>query len=375
MARIAIAGAGPAGASAACHLAARGHEVTLFDRAAFPRPKTCGDWITPGAIAELGRLGMSREAIRARASELMLIRETVLVAPSAVSSRQTLQPEAYCIPRMIFDAMLWRRATTAGATFERRAIRSLGPDNAAFLADWDYVIDARGAHAGQANAVALRAYWTVPHASIEPGEASAVQIHTDAEFGQGYGWIFPVAAEAAGVRFNLGVGTLTATRDTGRDVRDFFERFERVNPVLRRWAPVAERGRPVGCHVGLGLPANTVADGRVLRIGDAANVADPLTGDGIGHALKSGRLAAEAIDAADDGAAATRWQQAYNQAIQPEVNLALRLQGLLRATRAKNAAARALAFLPPLRRRVHGAIFNDITYREMIPGIIYSSTE
>ena len=35
----------------------------------------------------------------------------------------------------------------------------------------------------------------------------------------------------------------------------------------------------------------------MLRIGDAANVADPLTGDGIGHALKSGRLAAEAIDA------------------------------------------------------------------------------
>jgi flavin-dependent dehydrogenase len=366
MARIAIAGAGPAGASAACHLAARGHEVTLFDRADFPRPKTCGDWITPGAVSELAALGLAREAIRARASELMPIRETVLVAPSGLTSRQRLQREAYCIPRLVFDAMLLRQAVAAGARFERRAIRSLAADNASFLADWDYVIDARGAHAGQANAVALRAYWTVPHSLLEPADAHAVRIHTDAEFGEGYGWIFPVAADAAGVRFNLGVGTLTATREPGRDVRDFFERFERVNPMLVRWAPVANRTRPVGCHVGLGLASNRVAEGRVLRVGDAANVADPLTGDGIGHAVKSGRLAAEAIDAAADGDAGARWQQAYERDIQPEVNLALRLQRLLTAARAKNAAARGLAVLPPLRRRIHGAVFNAISYRQAL---------
>jgi flavin-dependent dehydrogenase len=366
MARIAIAGAGPAGASAACHLAARGHRVVLFDRAEFPRPKTCGDWITPGAVSELAALGLGREAIRARASELMPIRETVLIAPSGVTSRQRLQPEAYCIPRLVFDAMLLRQAVAAGARFERRAIKSLAADNVAFLQDWDYVIDARGAHAGRANAVALRAYWTIPHAALEPGDAHAVRIHTDAEFGEGYGWIFPVAADAAGVRFNLGVGTLTSTREAGRDVRDFFDRFERVNPVLGRWAAVADRTRPVGCHVGLGLASNRVSEGRVLRVGDAANVADPLTGDGIGHALKSGRLAAEAIDAAADGGAASRWQQAYERVIQPEVKLALRLQALLTATGAKNAAARSLTLFPPLRRRIHGAVFNEISYRQAL---------
>ena len=366
MARIAIAGAGPAGASAACHLAARGHHVTLFDRAEFPRPKTCGDWITPGAVAELAALGLGREAIRARASDLMPIRETVLVAPSGVTSRQRLQPEAYCIPRLVFDAMLLRQAVSAGARFERRAIRSLAADNSAFLKEWDYVVDGRGAHAGQANAVALRAYWTVPHSALQPGDTHAVRIHTDGEFAQGYGWIFPVAADASGVRFNLGVGTLTASRETGRDIRDFFDRFERVNPILHRWAAVAERTRPIGCHVGLGLASNRVAEGRILRVGDAANVADPLTGDGIGHALKSGRLVAEAIDGAADGEAASRWQKAYEADIQPEVNLALRLQRLLTATRAKNAAARGLALCPPLRRRIHGAVFNAFSYREAL---------
>jgi flavin-dependent dehydrogenase len=296
----------------------------------------------------------------------MPIRETVLVAPSGVTSRQRLQPEAYCIPRLVFDAMLLRQAVAAGARFERLAIRSLAADNAAFLREWDYVVDARGAHAGHANAVALRAYWTVPHAVLEPGDAHAVRIHTDAEFGEGYGWIFPVAADAAGVRFNLGVGTLTSTRETGRDIRDFFERFERVNPLLGRWAAVAARTRPVGCHVGLGLASNRVSEGQVLRIGDAANVADPLTGDGIGHALKSGRLAAQAIEEAPDGHAGTRWQQAYERDIQPEVNLALRLQKLLTGARAKNAAARGLALCPPLRRRIHGAVFNEISYRKAL---------
>jgi len=243
MARIAIAGAGPAGASAACHLAARGHRVVLFDRAEFPRPKTCGDWITPGAVSELAALGLGREAIRARASELMPIRETVLVAPSGVTSRQRLQPEAYCIPRLVFDAMLLRQAVAAGARFERRAIKSLAADNVAFLQDWDYVIDARGAHAGRANAVALRAYWTIPHAALEPGDAHAVRIHTDAEFGEGYGWIFPVAADATGVRFNLGVGTLTSTREMGRDVRDFFDRFERLD------TPKAQAGTGLGLYI------------------------------------------------------------------------------------------------------------------------------
>ena len=78
MARIAIVGAGPAGSAAGWHLATRGHEVTLIDRAAFPRPKTCGDWITLGAVAELDRLGLTRSIIESTANE----RHRVAVGPA-----------------------------------------------------------------------------------------------------------------------------------------------------------------------------------------------------------------------------------------------------------------------------------------------------
>ena len=123
-------------------------------------------------------------------------------------------------------------------------------------------------------------------------------------FTRGYGWIFPAQSTRSHVRFNIGVGMLSADTRTRSPIQDFFDRFVEANPCCSAGTP-GRRERAVGCHVGLGLPRNMVGDTRVLRVGDAANLADPLTGDGIAHALKSGRLAADAIDAAssraDDG--------------------------------------------------------------------------
>src|SRR5678815_4685837 len=166
MARIAIVGAGPAGSAAGWHLASRGHEVTLFDRATFPRPKTCGDWITLGAVAELDRLGLTRPIIECGASERAAVTHTAIVSPSG---RRTVNPSrepAYCIPRTVFDNMLWRHAVKAGCRPMQRTVRSIGAGDGEFLREWPYVIDARGANAGDANAVALRAYWTVPTGAL-----------------------------------------------------------------------------------------------------------------------------------------------------------------------------------------------------------------
>lgn len=368
MARIAIVGAGPAGSAAGWHLAARGHEVTLIDRAAFPRPKTCGDWITLGAVAELDRLGLTRSIIESSANERAAITHTAIVSPSG---RRTVNPSrepAYCIPRLVFDNMLWRHAVDAGCRPMQRAVRSIGAGDGEFLREWPYVIDARGAHAGDANAVALRAYWTVPADALSNAEASTVQIVTDSVFTRGYGWIFPADASHERVRFNIGVGMLSADTRTGHRVREFFDRFVEVNPSLRRWHDAAARERPVGCHVGLGLPRNAVGDARALRVGDAANLADPLTGDGIAHALKSGRLAAEAIDGAQDAdEARRRWQASYETGIQREIDRASRLQRWLTPTAAKNIASVALAAVPPLRRRIHQAVFNEMSYRGLLP--------
>jgi flavin-dependent dehydrogenase len=57
-----IAGAGPAGAAAACHLARAGLSALLLDRAEFPRDKVCGDFVGPAALVELRHLGVSELA-------------------------------------------------------------------------------------------------------------------------------------------------------------------------------------------------------------------------------------------------------------------------------------------------------------------------
>lgn len=58
---IAIVGAGPAGAAAACHFARAGFRVVLIDQRCFPRDKVCGDFVSPAALAEFERLGLSLE--------------------------------------------------------------------------------------------------------------------------------------------------------------------------------------------------------------------------------------------------------------------------------------------------------------------------
>ena len=364
MARIAIVGAGPAGSSAGWHLASRGHQVTLIDRAMFPRPKTCGDWITLGSVAELARLGLTRARIEREAAEYAAITGTIIAAPGGRRTSGTPREPAYCIPRLVFDDLLWRHAVAAGCEPARRVVRHLAADPG--LAGFDHIIDARGAHAGTANAVALRAYWTVRRDRLDDGDAASVQIHTDAAFHRGYGWLFPVASDAESVRFNLGVGLWKADSVPGRSIADFYARFTATNLLLQRWRAGAVIERPVGCHVGLGLWRNTVAAGGVLRIGDAANLADPLTGDGIGNALASGRLVADAID---DGGTRERalgaWQARHDEVFRPEFRAALIIRRALVATAGKNLAARVLAASPSLRLRVHAAFFGEAGYLDI----------
>ncbi len=371
MARIAIVGAGPAGSSAGYHLATRGHAVMLIDRAEFPRDKTCGDWITPAAVRELARMGIDRAGLERLAAERAAISTTVLASPDGRRSVGASRAPAYCVPRRVFDAVLWQRAVEAGCRPVRRTVSDLAVGDDGFLREFDSVIDARGAHAGRANAVGLRAYWTVGRNRLEPHDASSVQIHTDPVFRRGYGWIFPVQVEAETVRFNVGVGLWGADSAPGHNVADFFARFVRENPVASRLRDGAVSpsgiGRPIGYHVALGSWRNRVADGGILRIGDAANLADPLTGDGIGNALKSGYLVAEAFDqGADAAAAAMRWQQLHDHAFTGEFRWALLFRQALAGTRAKNLTGRLLDRAPALSARVHAAFFGETSYRAML---------
>ena len=367
MATIAIVGAGPAGAAAGRHLASRGHAVTLFDRAAFPRDKTCGDWLTPAALSELAALGLDADALNLGAPGHATITRTLLVAPGGRRSVHESAIPGRCIPRRVLDAMLLAQATRAGGEFVRRTLRDVQRDDPA-LGTYDHVIDARGAAVGRPNAIGLRAYWTLPREALPADLATQVSLHTDAEFRRGYGWIFPVHADAATVRFNIGVGLWKEDSRRGQTVSDFLAHFLASHQAAHAICAAATGStRPVGYPVALGGWRNCVAADGVLRIGDAAELADPLTGDGIGNALMSGRLVAEAIDAGRTGDAAADWQRSCDAMLVPELRRAFILRQLLVATSMKNLAAFASARGPAkFRNRLHGAVFGATGYREFI---------
>ncbi len=370
MATVAIVGAGPAGASAGYRLASSGHEVTLVDRADFPRPKTCGDWITQGAVTALAESGLlPAELAASAAAEHAVIGSSLLAAPNGVTSEVEDAEKAYCIPRLVFDDILFRRAERAGCGFLKQDVRDLPAERQRSLRAFDHVVDARGVYAGVANCVALRSYWTVDTESLETGLGSTVRIFTDDVFRRGYGWVFPVAREGERTRFNVGVGMWKAdSRSPGRTVADYYKKFVAENPTMRA---ILERGGEGGAPRGYSL---AVADGQsraaedgILKIGDAANLTDPFTGEGIANAIRSGFLVAEAIDTASDPAEAGRqWQRLYEETFSRDLRAARAVRTLLVTTPAKNAAMWLLKRRPRLAERFHACLAGAFPWADLL---------
>lgn len=359
MNRVAIVGAGPSGAAAGWHLARRGHQVTLIDRAAFPRDKTCGDWLTPLALHELSGLGLDGATLERVAPGHALIHRNALLSPDGRRSEHRMATPGRCIRRAQLDALIVGQAVAAGCVLRQCRVKRLVRSDAEWAA-FDHLVDARGAGAGPPNAVGLRGYWTVPREAAA-ALADQVTICTTARWRRGYGWVFAVGGDAASLHFNIGVGMWKQDIREGATVHDFLAQFLAGHPLASAVCNRASAStRPVGYPVMLGSWRNRVERDGVLCIGDVAGLADPLTGDGIGNALTSGRLLAEAIDAG------ARWQPRFDALMAPELRRAWLLRRLLTSTAAKNLATTVLDRGPAsLRARLHGAVFGATGYTDL----------
>jgi menaquinone-9 beta-reductase len=341
--------------------------VTLMDRAAFPARQDLRRLDLPGRHARARAHGRRASELRAIASDAAPVTASLLAAPNATSSRMGTREASYCIPRLVFDDRLRRRAVEAGCRVVRREVRDR--DLPQLWEAYDRIIDARGATVARTNSAGLRAYWTVRR---EPGDetlATTVQMFADRVYRLGYGWVFPVAVGDSTIRLNVGVGAAKAEcAAAGKSLPAFYHAFTREHPLLRAlsWRVVAQ-SRPVGYPVALAEGRSRVTRGGVLRVGDAANLTDPLTGEGIATALASGRLAAHAIATTGDvHAAAASWQRLYEEALAPDFAVACRLRALLTSTPAKNAAMWVLGRVPRLAHRFHDALSGTTRYRDLL---------
>jgi geranylgeranyl reductase family protein len=321
---VAIIGAGPGGAAAAAELARRGLNTLLLDKADFPRDKTCGDALTPRALHMLDTMGLLPQF-----ADAQRITEAVVVAPSGSAATAGLPTTPrgpnylQIVPRLRFDDTLRAHAVACGATFispfraqqitQRRTGVEVSGERAGQQASFcaRAAIIATGASAGllvrlgilqrpPPMSLAVRAYFDgvadlVPH---------QLQFRFDGVPLPGYAWIFPTARTSA----NIGLGTFAAGSAWRRPVqppapRAVFERWLQT-PALQQHLRQAQRRGPIkGYPIRSDfLHAPTYGD-RILLVGEAAGLVNPLTGDGIDFALETGHMAAEllatALDAGD----------------------------------------------------------------------------
>ncbi|MCE0534657.1 geranylgeranyl reductase family protein [Kineosporia rhizophila] len=329
VADVLVVGAGPAGASAA--LAARqtdpAADVRLLDLADFPRDKVCGDGIAPHALAELRRLGVT-----GLAEGYGPIHTLDLRSPGGLQLKARAPEPMYVIPRAVFDARLVAAAQAAGVTLVRHRARTLEQHRTHVRVDNEHagktLVIADGANStlrralniprnpDQHMAVAIRGY-APEHPADHLDPAQSIVMQDDAW--PAYAWSFPLV-DGSGTA-NIGYGRL---RSALRSRRQLEEELTRLLP-----GRPAERLR--AHHLPLATWRPRQPDGRVLLAGDAASLINPLTGEGIFYAVRSGRLAGQeaARAAARERTATTEPTRAnpgraYREALRAELGRHLR---------------------------------------------------
>lgn len=296
MSDLVIVGAGPAGSATALGALAVDPtlSVTLLDRAEFPRDKACGDGVAPHVLDLLAGVGVT-----GLLDDRMPV-ERLRLARASRSVERTMARPAYVVPRAILDARLVAAAQAAGAQLVRRRVRSLDD-----VADAAVVVGADGAHSVIRTALgrrpgpvalALRGYAPVP---ADRAGAQVIAFGTVRQ--PAYAWSF----DCGDGRANVGYGELLHDGHPPPNRRLLLDRLEDLLP-----GAAAGGTGWTGHHLPLSTARWQPPTGRVLLVGDAAGLVNPMTGEGIYYAvatgIAAGRAAAEAIAAGDPASAGRR---------------------------------------------------------------------
>jgi menaquinone-9 beta-reductase len=318
-----VVGAGPAGSAAAIMLAGSGFDVVLVDQHAFPRDKVCGDGLIPDAHHALRRLGVLDEVMAKAQSS------THVGCIGSRGGRVDVPGTLAVLPRRQLDEIVCRAAVAAGARMHA-PVRFVAP-----LEEAGVVVGARLAHGDITRD--LRCRWlllasgAVPQALLAAGMSDRrtpsgvalrgylkndamrsridkLEVVWHRAVAPGYGWIFPCRD---GV-YNIGVGIVDSHNEhrdgklTKQEInlREVFDAFTRIYPPARELVQGGQwvsplKGAPLRCR----LEGARYSRPGLLVCGEAAGSTYSFTGEGIGKALETGMLAAQALIAGRAGGA------------------------------------------------------------------------
>ena len=294
-----VVGAGPAGSSAAYHLANQGHSVLVLEKADFPRIKSCGGGVSP-AISQWFDFDFS-SVIQNQVSQ---VKYTFKMGDPAEVQLKEVTP-MWMVERSQFDNFLMEQATAKGAEFKSGTeVTGANIQNdswqvqtSAGTFESKYLIAADGANSTVAQLLGMGNTPTVAAASLQvPGAVSDRRKMTAFfDFGSlknGFMWCFP---KADGYSFS------------GAYVRNPKGKPDELKKQLTKYAELFDLDVSQGDYrehpLNLWQENRTLHSDRALLAGEAAGMVDPLIGEGIRPAIYTGVRAATAIIGALKGEA------------------------------------------------------------------------
>ncbi len=310
-------GAGPAGCACAYALRNESLKIALIDKETFPRDKICGDALSADVVNQLYRMD---EALGERFKNFFEKQESHGVrffAPNGnmldidFSNEKHGGAAGYISKREHFDNFLFKQVKDLKKIeffTESKVDRIRVEDDLVKLLVGDtkleasMVIGADGAHSivnkclGKIKleknhyCAGLRQYYTGVKGFHVRGH---IELHFIKDVLPGYFWVFPLPNGEA----NVGLGMLSSEVNRKKiNLKAKLKELIEDHPVLKNRF---KNAKPLESVKGYGLPIGSkkrpISGEHFLLLGDAASLIDPFTGEGIGNAIRSGRIAADHI--------------------------------------------------------------------------------
>jgi geranylgeranyl reductase family protein len=377
-----VVGAGPSGIAAALELQSTGQTVVVIDKAFFPRDKCCGDGLTTGALRILDELGFDPQTV----PNWTVCSDVWLRSPSGSEMQFSLPTRgqfAAIAPRIELDNALVQLARSKDIrVLEGHEFVSISEQTSDHI-----TIDISNSHSNNKIetvqskfVIASDGMWSPVRKSLGMstpgylGEWHAFRQYANNVTGSakdrlhvwfekdllpGYAWSFPLQNG----RVNIGFGILRGGKYSVQQMKDLWPNLlarKHIAKALGSEVVMEDR------HTAWPIPARVTSaphsSGRVLFIGDAACVTDSLTGEGIGQALLSGQLSAQAIVAGigrEASVTRNKYEQLIRQHFFADHRMSMTLGSVLKSSLGARAALRIANLTPWTRRNFVRWMFED----------------
>jgi geranylgeranyl reductase family protein len=357
--KIIIVGAGPAGCACALMLAKQNIPVTLIEKSSFPRDKICGDALSPDVLNQLKMISPEL------ADHFYLLENKLVISGGTVytSGGQTLsipivnkqkQLQGFTCPRLVFDNYLFEAVLKNDQiqVHQHCVVNAITLNTDSITAKTsigDFTADIIVGSDGAQSVVARQLQ---PHKLDKKSHCAGLRVYYEKvkgfhkknyielfflkEIMPGYLWVFPMEGDKA----NVGIGVLSSHVSKKKiNLKNVLNQFLETHPLLQDRFKEAKALESIkGFSLPLGSKKRNISGDRYLLTGDAASLIDPLSGEGIGNAIRSGRVAAHHISmciAKNDFSAAfnKKYDQEIYRRMWNELKISRRMQQILQYPR------------------------------------------